>query len=103
MKYLFLISLLLLNILIVNSSFQTTIFAKSNLDKKGKNLLISPLSIFQVLGLTTNGAAGVTQKEMITALEASSIENINNRNFQLIKTIKKFSTSKWCYEYFDSD
>jgi serpin B len=31
---------------------------------------------------------------MITALEASSIENINNRNFQLIKTIKKFSTTE---------
>ena len=93
MKYIFLISLLLLNILIVNSSFQTTIFAKSNLDKKGKNLFISPLSIFQVLGLTTNGAAGVTQKEMITALEVSSIDNLNNINFQLIKAIQKFKTT----------
>ena len=94
MKYLFLISLLLLNILIVNTSFQTTIFAKTNLDNKGKNLLLSPLSIFQVLGLTTNGAAGTTQKEMMTALEVSTIENLNNINFQLIKTIKKFNTTE---------
>ena len=94
MKYLFLISLLLLNILIVNTSFQTTIFAKTNLDNKGKNLLLSPLSIFQVLGLTTNGAAGTTQKEMITALETSNIENLNNINFQLIKAIKKFNTTE---------
>ena len=94
MKYLFLISLLLLNILIVNTSFQTTIFAKTNLENKGKNLLLSPLSIFQVLGLTTNGAAGTTQKEMITTLEALSIENLNNINFQLIKSIKKFTTTE---------
>ena len=94
MKYLFLIALFILNILIVNTSFQNTIFAKTNLDYKGKNLLLSPLSIFQVLGLTTNGAAGTTQKEMMTALEASTIENLNNINFQLIKTIKKFNTTE---------
>ena len=94
MKYLFLIALLLLNILIVNTSFQNSIFAKTNLDYKGKNLLLSPLSIFQVLGLTTNGASGTTQKEMMTALEASTIENLNNINFQLIKTIKKFRTTE---------
>lgn len=94
MKNQFLIVLLLLNILIVNTSFQTSIFAETNLDNLGKNLLLSPLSIFQVLGLTTNGALETTQKEMIKTLEASSLENLNNINLKLIEIIKQFNTTE---------
>ena len=93
MKNIFLIiNVLLLNILIVNTSFQSTIFAETNLDNKGKNLLLSPLSMFQVLGLTTNCALGTTQKEIISTLETSSLENLNNINLKLIEIIKKFTT-----------
>ena len=93
MKNIFLIiNVLLLNVLIVNTSFQTTIFSQTNKHNLGANLVVSPLSIFQVLGLTTNGAVGDTQKEMIETLEAESLENLNGINLKLIEIIKKFET-----------
>ncbi len=93
MKYfIFLITnVLLLNIL-VNGAFQTSVFRETNNDFPGKNVCISPLSMFQVLGLTTNGAKGTTQDEMVSALEATSLENLNTINLNLLQIIKKFET-----------
>ena len=92
MKILFILSTILVNALIVNSTFQSSIFSEVNPDFKGKNVILSPLSIFQVLGLTTNGAVGTTQKEMISTLEASTLDNLNNINLKIIEKIKKFVT-----------
>jgi serine protease inhibitor len=39
-----------------------------------KNLIISPLSAYQVLGLTANGARGQTLKEMLLALGNQNLE-----------------------------
>ena len=90
--FIFLITnVLLLNVL-VNGAFQTTIFRETNNDFIGKNVCISPLSIFQVLGLTTNGAKGVTQDEMVFALEATSLENLNNINLNILQSIRQFET-----------
>ena len=85
------INLLLLNVL-VNGAFQTSVFRETNNDFLGKNVCISPLSIFQVLGLTTNGAKGVTQDEMVSTLEATSLENLNNINLNLLQSIRQFET-----------
>ena len=63
------------------NSFQYEIFkliVKSS--SKGENLLISPLSIYHILSLTTNGALGDTQKEMLTALGNKSQEEMNKNN-----------------------
>ena len=87
--YLLLINIFLNN-LIVNGAFQSSIFRETNLGNEGKNLIISPLSIFQVLGLTTNGGVGTTQSEMISTLETSSLDEINNINLKLMKFIKEF-------------
>ena len=84
------INALLFYILIISSSFQSSIFSEVNLDNKGKNVIVSPLSIYQVLGLTTNGAVGTTQKEMISTLEESSLDNLNSVNYKLMQTIKNF-------------
>ena len=93
MKKIFIfINVILLNILIVNTSFQSSIFSETNLDNNGKNLLLSPLSMFQVLGLTTNGAYGTTQKEMISTLQADSLSELNSINLKVIETIKEFTT-----------
>ena len=92
MKIVFILSTILVNVLIVNSTFQSSIFSEVNPDFKGKNVILSPLSIFQVLGLTTNGAVGTTQKEMISTLESSTLDNLNNINLKIIEKIKKFVT-----------
>ena len=88
--YLFLIISLLLNIF--NCSFQATIFNRMNKDKKGENLIISPLSIFQILSLTTNGAKGQTQSEMLDVLQSESIEDLNNINYEILSVFKSFKT-----------
>ena len=92
MKYIFafLITNILLSNLNVNTTFQSSIFSETNLGNEGKNLIISPISIFQVIGFTTNGAVGKTQSEMISTLEASSVEDINNINMKLKRSIKEF-------------
>ena len=88
--YLFLIISLLLNIF--NCSFQATIFNRMNKDKKGENLIISPLSIFQILSLTANGAKGQTQSEMLDVLQSESIEDLNNINYKILSVFKSFKT-----------
>ena len=54
-NFIFLIALLL-KIIIVNTAFQTSIFSEVNLDNEGKRVIVSPLSLYQELGLITNGA-----------------------------------------------
>ena len=92
MKIVFILSTILVNVLIVNSTFQSSIFSEVNQDFQGENVILSPLSIFQVLGLTTNGALGTTQNEMISTLESSTLDNLNNINLKIIDVIKNFVT-----------
>ena len=87
---LFIINALLLNILFVNTAFQSSIFSEVNLNFPGKNVIVSPLSIFQVLGLTTNGGVGTTQSEMISTLESLNLDNLNNINIKIKNIIKNF-------------
>ena len=91
----FIITLFLSSLLInsFNSSlFEYTLFNKMNKEKSGENLIISPLSIYQVLSLTTNGAKGETQKEMLEVLRSTNIEQLNEINYQILSTFKRFST-----------
>ena len=91
MKYIFiLIIAFILNTITVNTAFQTSIFSEVNLDNEGKNVIVSPLSIYQVLGLTTNGAVDETQSEMLTALEETSLDDVNKVNLKIMRTIKEF-------------
>ena len=70
-----------------NCSFQLSLFKEVNKDYKNKNLVISPLSIYQVLGLASNGANGATQLEMIDVLEEISLGEINKINTEDLKTV----------------
>ena len=90
MKYLLtlLLSLLLINSL--NCSFQGEIFTKTN--KRGKNLIISPLSIFQALSLLANGAKENTLSEMLDLLGSNTIEELNEINYKIISMFKDFTT-----------
>ena len=66
----------ILNLIIVlfffnfsNCTFQSAIFNRMNKDKIGENLIISPISIFQVLSLVANGARKNTLSEILDVLQ----------------------------------
>ena len=87
---LFIINYLLFTSL--NCSFQVSFFNEMNKNKKGKNLIISPLSIFQILSLTANGARWKTQLEMIEVLRNTNIKTLNSINYKILETIKGFKS-----------
>ena len=94
MKYL-IFSLFLINFILFNSlncSFQISLFNEINKNKKGKNLIISPISIFQILSLTSNGAKNDTQLEMIQALQGEDIDSLNSINYDILEIIKNFKS-----------
>ena len=92
MKYCIIIFLTSLLINSFNCFFQFNLFNKINKGKKGENVIISPLSIFQVLSLTANGAKGETQKEMLEVLWINNIEELNEMNYKILSIVKDFST-----------
>ncbi len=79
-------------------SFQTSMLL--NLYKnENKNICISPLSIYQIVSLVSNGASGKTQDEILKALLPDSIINkksqfklndINNKIVQLYNSKNKY-------------
>jgi len=77
---------------IVNCSFQTSLFKELNKQYINKNLIISPLSAYQILSLAANGAEGNTLTEMVSALGGKSLEQLNLINMKVLSEVKKFST-----------
>ena len=63
-----------------------------NKEKKGENLIISPLSIFQALSLAANGAKMQTLSEMLDLLQIDTIDELNEINFKLIDIFRNFTT-----------
>lgn len=76
----------------LNCSFQMNIFNEINKKKKGQNLIISPLSIFQILSLAANGARNETKIEMIQTLQHYNIDDLNSINFEILEVIKTFKS-----------
>lgn len=93
MKYLlnlFIISLLIISI---QNTFLTEIFKEINKEKVGENTIISPLSIYQVLSLLSNGAEKETLKEMFKILGNKKTEELNDINMnKIIEVSRKFSS-----------
>ena len=58
----------------------------------GKNIVISPLSIYNILSLCANGADKKTLKEMVKALCNKSLDELNDINRALNSTIDNFKT-----------
>ena len=79
-------------IIALNCSFQLSLFNEINKRKKGQNLIISPLSIFQILSLTANGAKDKTQLEMVKTLQNEDIEDLNSINYEILEIFKNFTT-----------
>ena len=85
---------LILSFLIISleGTFQTDIFIELNSNKKGENLIISPLSIYQVLSLLANGANGETQSEMLKTLGSNTLDELNDINYKILSNSASFST-----------
>ena len=83
------------------NSFQIRIF-KSIIKSSSKveNLLISPLSIYHILSLTTNGAFGDTKKEMILNLGNKSEEEMNKNNKLIYSIVNNFKTVEFVNSIF---
>jgi serpin B len=94
MKSIFINILLVISLLFnsLNCSFQVSIFNELNKSKRGQNLIISPLSIFQILSLTANGAKGETQKEMVKALQGADLDKLNYANYEILEIFQQFKT-----------
>ena len=92
MKTLLYIYFVLSNLYIANCSFQFSFFKELNKQFINKNLIISPLSAYQILSLAANGAKKNTLTEMISTLGGKSLEELNKINMKILKEAKKFST-----------
>ena len=92
MKYIIYLTFLFLCFFFSSCSFQTSFFKEINKNFIKKNLIISPLSAYQILGLTANGANGKTLEQMLLALENETLEDLNNINIEILKTSKDFTT-----------
>ncbi len=90
----FLLQLIVLNLLFIslNCSFQLSLFNELNKSNRGKNLILSPLSVFQILSLTANGARNETQSEMIEALQNADIDTLNAINYEILEAVQEFTT-----------
>jgi serpin B len=55
-------------------------------------LVVSPLSAYQILSLTTNGANGNTLQQMISALSSDALDRLNINNFKILKAFKNFTS-----------
>ena len=71
------------------SSFEFEFIKKLNLRNKGKNLLVSPIGIEILLSLCSNGAEGLTQKEMIKILKYKNVDEVNSNANKIIDELDK--------------
>ena len=72
--------------------FQLKIFKEINKSNIGKNIMVSPLSIYHILSLTANGAANKTLKEMLHALSEKNLSELNTNNKMISTSISKLKT-----------
>ena len=74
------------------SDFQLEIIKGINGQNIGKNIMVSPLSIYHILSLTANGAANITLKEMLTTLGHNKKIELNKENSNISSLISKLKS-----------
>ncbi len=77
------------NMNIKTDDFQLKIFQEINKSNIGKNVMVSPLSIFHILSLTSNGAANKTLSEMLQVLCRTNIIELNILIKKFLHLLKK--------------
>lgn len=93
MKYfLYSICITITSFNIILSSFQTSFFKQINKDYIHQNLVISPLSVYQALSLTSNGAKDKTLEEILTTLNSNNTEELNEINLSILNAFNDFTS-----------
>ena len=64
----------------IENNFQLKIFKEINKATEGKNIVVSPISIYHIISLTANGAAKKTLTEMLQALCEKDLIELNKKN-----------------------
>ena len=77
---------------ISTKDFQLKIFQEINRSNFGKNIMISPMSIYHILSLTANGAANKTLTEMLQALSENKLIDLNQKNNIISKLFTNFKS-----------
>ena len=90
-KYLLLL-LIIINNSLINCSFQISLLNKINQKNNGKNLVISPLIIFQAISLVANGSNDETQNELLNLLDNKGLEELNEINSKILSQLKEISS-----------
>jgi serpin B len=80
------------NKILSTGDFQLKIFREINKLNNGKNLMVSPLSIYHILSLTANGAANKTLEEMLKALSEKDLTELNQNNKLISTSISSLKT-----------
>ena len=78
----------------INKDFQLEIIKFINTKNLGKNIMISPLSIYHILSLTSNGAANTTMVEMLQLLGHKSKIDLNKDNSAISTAISNLKSVK---------
>ena len=78
--------------IISTRDFQLKIFQEINKSNIGKNIMISPISIYHILSLTANGAANKTLIEMLSTLSEKSLIELNKKNSTISSLFAKFKS-----------
>ena len=78
----------------INKDFQLEIIKFINNKNLGKNIMISPLSIYHILSLTSNGAANTTMVEMLQLLGHKNKIDLNKTNSEISKAISNLKSVK---------
>ena len=75
-------------------SYQDNLLRKVIEKNEGENIMISPLSLYQLLSLLSNGASGETRKEILQVLfpgktiDNNFINKLNKNINEMISTIE---------------
>jgi serine protease inhibitor len=73
-----------------NTRFAFKLFAELAQHERGKNIFISPASVFLALAMTYNGATGETQQGMAEVLELAgmSLDQVNRASAELLASLQ---------------
>ena len=82
------------------NSFELKIFKELNKINIEKNLVISSISIYHILSLTTNGALNKTLEEMLNVLSHKNLDEMNKNNKLISSIISKFKSIEFANAIF---